>query len=754
MPAELPIVRQTFGSLAGIVTPRSGVQQWQDSVERRNLITLKASDIAGFYDRISRCHAGANLRLAFPERLSTAEQALVHVIQGRRNQWSSTTCTTTTTSSSPSQPLPPNSGVAALQSLVQAPPLAIESRKTFALQSLKAQIEEEDRKAKPFTETDPLQTIPEFVVVEALPYSTLKSDHTATDDYNIAHFKQTVTRKLLSCSFPEWNLECLVMINSMAPDFFAPKHGHVKGVWTVETLTAELEAIMLSTDEWWKANNIRHVIPILRRQHSEGMTEQLQSWYHTTRADTTKSLHNFTHETYFHMRVWQLPWELIRTYLDSICSNAGKMSTAQASANIEALHSRISEAKHLTSQSEELVLKEVIDAGLLDGDVRGITGLPTHRQLGIVGFAVLDGAVTDKSKIVPLIKEVKDAKDNEDWQRNIPWNYNAMVYGERHYADGLVSLETFLSQCVFTLEECHTMKLVEAAQKEKWTADICFLSPSLHGQNFTSSGLLEQLTANGCLFVMISTQEEWPKLHRTAAAGLCLLQQNVVLLAPQCIKVPFVGPGKKKGTLVALMQFYCRDGLQQHFTGIHDAFKGNTMRVNIDERLIQYLPAASHIEPMLGLSVDSFIEIIHCLYSIVGDKPHHLLQIGFDSGFNLCALSLRDNMYYLGIDTSLNANMRQFLKVTLTHEVFYGLIVLKINIRQVHLHCWGRVTVPPPPLLTAGGGIQIEELDAHVPTASLPTSPPLQTSISTQIEQTSLCYYHHQNPLYLNYFQQ
>ncbi|KAH3767078.1 hypothetical protein Pelo_1058, partial [Pelomyxa schiedti] len=175
----------------------------------------------------------------------------------QNGQWSSTTCTSTTSSSSLSQPLPASS--AASVHLLTQPPPAVESRKTLVLASFQAQIEEEDKKPKLHAETDPLRTIPEFVVVRALPSTALKPNHNETDDYNIAHFKQTISRKMLSSSFPERNLECMVKINALAPDFFAPKSPtKPKSLWTVESVSVHLEALKLSTDEWWKASNIRH----------------------------------------------------------------------------------------------------------------------------------------------------------------------------------------------------------------------------------------------------------------------------------------------------------------------------------------------------------------------------------------------------------------------------------------------------------------------------------------------------------------
>ncbi|KAH3743980.1 hypothetical protein Pelo_14640 [Pelomyxa schiedti] len=158
------------------------------------------------------------------------------------------------------------------------------------------------------------------------------------------------------------------------------------------------------------------------------------------------------------------------------------------------------------------------------------------------------------------------------------------------------------------------------------------------------------------------------------------------------LKIPAGGPCKK-GTQVAVMQFYCRDGLQQHFH-IHEAFKGNTLKVDVDQRLVHYLPAASPIEPMLRLSMNSWINILHCLYSVVGGRPDvHLLQVD-----------------------------------TLTHEV--------------HLHCWGRYlrTHTSCPALTVSKeiqtGPQIEEVDTTVP--SLSSSPcTLQPGNASQIQQTA-----------------
>lgn len=139
---------------------------------------------------------------------------------------------------------------------------------------------------------------------------------------------------------------------------------------------------------------------------------------------------------------------------------------------------------------------------------------------------------------------------------------------------------------------------------------------------------------------MISTQEDWDRVFQMPTPGLQLLKPNIVLIASKNLKIPAGGPCKK-GTQVAVMQFYCRDGLQQHFH-IHEAsFKGNTLKVDVDQRLVHYLPAASPIEPMLRLSMNSWINILHCLYSVIGGRPDvHLLQVGFDSGFNLCALAL------------------------------------------------------------------------------------------------------------------
>ncbi|KAH3760161.1 hypothetical protein Pelo_8028 [Pelomyxa schiedti] len=78
--------------------------------------------------------------------------------------------------------------------------------------------------------------------------------------------------------------------------------------------------------------------------------------------------------------------------------------------------------------SDVMKLSEAITAGLLDGDLRtDVTGLPTQYQLG---YAVMDGVITDHAKILPLIAEVKRAKENEDWEKNILWNYNSMVYGK------------------------------------------------------------------------------------------------------------------------------------------------------------------------------------------------------------------------------------------------------------------------------------------------------------------------------------
>ncbi|KAH3760162.1 hypothetical protein Pelo_8029 [Pelomyxa schiedti] len=74
---------------------------------------------------------------------------------------------------------------------------------------------------------------------------------------------------------------------------------------------------------------------------------------------------------------------------------------------------------------------------------------------------------------------------------------------------------------------------------------------------------------------------------------------------------------------------------------------------------ISGLSIISPIEPMLRLSMNSWINILHCLYSVIGGRPDvHLLQVGFDSGFNFVC------------------KYETVLKDTLTHEV--------------HLHCWGR----------------------------------------------------------------
>ncbi|KAH3760149.1 hypothetical protein Pelo_8016 [Pelomyxa schiedti] len=222
--------------------------------------------------------------------------------------------------------------------------------------------------------------------------------------------------------------------------------------------------------------------------------------------------------------------------------------------------------------SDVMKLSEAITAGLLDA---------WYSWLCCDGWC-------NYCKILPLIAEVKRAKANEDWEKNILWNYNSMVYGKQGYSEGLVSLDAFLGQCVFTLEECHTMKLADAVQKEKCAAELCFLTPSLHGHNFTSGGTLEQLTTNGCDLLLLSID-----LYE-------LLKPNIVLIASKNLKIPAGGPCKK-GTQVAVMQFYCRDGLQQHFH-ILEAFKGNTLKVDVDQRLVHYLPAASPIEPMLRLN--------------------------------------------------------------------------------------------------------------------------------------------------------
>ncbi|KAH3757232.1 hypothetical protein Pelo_10962 [Pelomyxa schiedti] len=159
--------------------------------------------------------------------------------------------------------------------------------------------------------------------------------------------------------------------------------------------------------------------------------------------------------------------------------------------------SRVSEGAALQKRAKELAQKgrdhegeqvsfldKVMAAGLLDGDVRtGVPGLPTHRQLGIVGYAVYDGAVRDESKVLPLIKAVTEGKNREDREKGRLWNYNLIAYGEQCYSEGLASLDNFLTTCVFTLEECHLKHLPTIVQKEKNLANICFLSPSIHGQN-------------------------------------------------------------------------------------------------------------------------------------------------------------------------------------------------------------------------------------------------------------------------------
>ncbi|KAH3767071.1 hypothetical protein Pelo_1051 [Pelomyxa schiedti] len=268
---------------------RLALERWKATVHGTDPITLRAQDIDGVYDGVSRCHAG--------EYLSIEEQSLAEMNLHQNGQWSSTT-----SSSSLSQPFPASSA-ASLHLLTQPPP-AVESRKTLVLASFQAQIEEEDKKPKLHAETDPLRTIPEFVVVRALPSTALKPNHNETDDYNIAHFKQTISRKMLR----------------------------------------------------------------------------------------------------------------------------------QAGRDQES--------------SDVMKLSEAITAGLLDGDLRtDVTGLPTQYQLGIVGYAVMDGVITDHAKILPLIAEVKRAKANEDWEKNILWNYNSMVYGKQGYSEGLASLDAFLGQC-------------------------------------------------------------------------------------------------------------------------------------------------------------------------------------------------------------------------------------------------------------------------------------------------------------------
>ncbi|KAH3692746.1 hypothetical protein Pelo_19943 [Pelomyxa schiedti] len=58
--------------------------------------------------------------------------------------------------------------------------------------------------------------------------------------------------------------------------------------------------------------------------------------------------------------------------------------------------------------SDVMKLSEAITVGLLDGDLRtDVAGLPTQYQLGTVGYAVMDGVITDHAKILPLIAEVK-----------------------------------------------------------------------------------------------------------------------------------------------------------------------------------------------------------------------------------------------------------------------------------------------------------------------------------------------------------